>query len=73
MIVYLARDIPSFVLYCVNGASCSSLLVESTHSMTTDSMIRIASWPTVHVCEGSLQVGFQPFYIFLKEISISHW
>ena len=26
--------------------------------------IRIASWPAVHVCEGSLQVGFQPFYIF---------
>ena len=23
--------------------------------------IRIASWPAVHVCEGRLQVGFQPF------------
>ena len=33
MIVYLARDIPAFVMYCVNGASCSSLLIESVDSM----------------------------------------
>ena len=33
MIVYLARDIPAFVMYCVNGASRSSLLIESTYSM----------------------------------------
>ena len=33
MIVYLARDIPAFVKYCVNGASPSSLLIESTYSM----------------------------------------
>ena len=26
VIVYLARVIPAFVMYCVNGASCSSLL-----------------------------------------------
>ena len=30
MIVYLARVIPAFVMYCVNGASPSSLLIEST-------------------------------------------
>ena len=30
--VYLARVIPAFVMYCVNGASCSSLLIESTDS-----------------------------------------
>ena len=30
MIVYLARDIPACVMYCVNGASRSSLLIEST-------------------------------------------
>ena len=30
MIVYLARDIPAFVMYCVNGESGSSLLIEST-------------------------------------------
>ena len=33
VIVYLARDIPAFVMYCVNGASRSSLLIESTDSM----------------------------------------
>ena len=31
MIVYLARVIPAFVMYCVNGESGSSLLIESTH------------------------------------------
>ena len=39
MIVYLARAIQAFVMYCVNGTSRSSLLIESTDSMTTDSMI----------------------------------
>ena len=41
VIVYLARDIPAFVMYCVNGASSSSLLIESTYSMmeSTNSMI----------------------------------
>ena len=29
MIVYLARDIQAFVMYCVNGESGSSLLIES--------------------------------------------
>ena len=33
VIVYLARDMPAFVMYCVYGASRSSLLIESTHSM----------------------------------------
>ena len=33
MIMYLARVIPVFVMYCVNGASRSSLLIESTDSM----------------------------------------
>ena len=31
--VYLARDIPAFVMYCVYGESGSSLLIESTDSM----------------------------------------
>ena len=41
MIVYLAGAIQAFVMYCVNGTSCSSLLIESTDSMieSTDSMI----------------------------------
>ena len=33
VIVYLARDIPAFVMYCVYGESCSSLLIESVDSM----------------------------------------
>ena len=33
VIVYLARDIPAFVMYCVNGASRSSIRIESTDSM----------------------------------------
>ena len=41
MIVYLARDILPFVMYCVYGESGSSLPIESTDSMTTDSMILI--------------------------------
>ena len=36
MIVYLARDIPAFVMYCVNGESGSSLLIELE---STDSII----------------------------------
>ena len=31
--MYLARVIPAFVMYCVNGVSRSSLLIESTESM----------------------------------------
>ena len=33
MIVYLARDIRPFVMYCINGKPRSSLLIESTDSM----------------------------------------
>ena len=33
VIVYLAQDIPPFVMYCVNGESRSFLLIESTDSM----------------------------------------
>ena len=33
MIVYLARDILAFVMYCVNGESGSSLLIECIDSM----------------------------------------
>ena len=34
VIVYLGRAIQAFVMYCVNGTSRSSLLIESTDSMT---------------------------------------
>ena len=44
MIVYLARDIPAFVMYCVNGESGSSLLIESTDSM-------ICSVFSLHTCQ----------------------
>ena len=33
VIVFLARDIPQFVMYCVNGKPRSSLFIESTDSM----------------------------------------
>ena len=33
MIVYLAQNIPPFVMYCVNGKPRSSLLIKSTDSM----------------------------------------
>ena len=33
MIVYLAQDIPAFEMYCINGESGSSLLIESTDSL----------------------------------------
>ena len=41
MIVYLASDIPPFVMYCIYGESGSSLLIESTDSMieSTESII----------------------------------
>ena len=38
MIVYLVGDIPSFVMYCVNGESGSSLLILSTDSMIKQSI-----------------------------------
>ena len=41
MLVYLARDIPAFVMYCVNGESGSSLLIESTDSMILYSIFSI--------------------------------
>ena len=45
MIVYLARDIPAFVMYCVYRESRSSLLIESTDSMMiyTDSEIIVST------------------------------
>ena len=32
MMMYLARDIPAFVMYCIYGESDSSLLIQSTDS-----------------------------------------
>ena len=33
VILYLAQDIPAFVMYCIYGESGSSQLIESTDSM----------------------------------------
>ena len=41
VIVYLAQDIPPFVMYCVNGKPCSSLLIESTYSVIEGAIIYI--------------------------------
>ena len=38
-VVYLARDISAFVMYCVYGESGSSLLIESTNSMISTVMV----------------------------------
>ena len=42
MIVYLARAIQPFVMYCVNGTSRSSLLIESTDYDKPDHVERTA-------------------------------
>ena len=55
MILYLARDIPVFVMYCVNGASRTSLLIE-----ITDSMICLKMCNSVH-SEGYRCINFLPF------------
>ena len=39
MEVFLALDIPPFVMYCVNGKPRSSLFIESTDSMITNKNI----------------------------------
>ena len=56
--MYLARDIPEFVMYCVHGTSPSSLLIESTDSMTSAMQsINGASlnehWAAQHFLHGS--------------------
>ena len=43
MIVYLARAIQAFVMYCVNGTSRSSLLIESTDFMIVINFIGLNS------------------------------
>ena len=53
MIVYLARDIPQFVMYCVNGKPRSSLFIESTDSMIIYTAARISP---VHVVYANVPV-----------------
>ena len=40
MIVYLAGAIQAFIMYCVNGTSRSSLLIESVYIESVDSISR---------------------------------
>ena len=42
MIVYPARDIRPFVMYCVNGKPRSSLLIESSYRLY-DTMYRVVT------------------------------
>ena len=56
MIVYLARDIPAFVMYCVNGDSGSSLLIASTDSM----IVRNYQWGNI-LCLFCHQQGGENF------------
>ena len=42
VIVYLARDIPPFVMYCINGESGSSLLIESVDSMIVNNFFNVS-------------------------------
>ena len=62
VIVYLARVIPAFVMYCVNGASCSSLLVESTDSIIIIIIIIII---ITTKCYSVGQVNVSSTYIYI--------
>ena len=46
--MYLARDIPAFVMYCINGESGSSLLIESTDSMI--SILLMSKHKLIYAC-----------------------
>ena len=59
MIVYLARDIRPFVMYCINGKPRSSLLIEST-----DSMIYFS----VSVCNVQLPFGRSSCYFAVQSL-----
>ena len=50
-VVYLARDIPAFVMYCVYGEFRSSLLIEleSTNSMIFQAVRRAVNVPVPYV------------------------
>ena len=49
VIVYLARDIPPFVMYCVYGEFGSSLLIESTDSIYK-SYIKVQYYKIIYIC-----------------------
>ena len=63
MIVYLARDIRPFVMYCVNGKLRSSLLIESTDSMTNYRSIKSCWKMTIYEDFESLENVEKLFYV----------
>ena len=65
MIVYLARDIQAFVMYCVNGTSRSSLLIESSDSMIL--ILCISSGGFSHGSKGSMEPPFLPDNLSIKQ------
>ena len=62
MIVYLVRDIPLFVMYCVYGESGSSLLVESN-----DSMIEYSEPHCIEYCKPHTVYKKEQKIFFLNE------
>ena len=53
--MYLARDIPAFVMYCIHGESRSSLLIDSTDSMIPKGVlcVPVNQWTRVqNICKG---------------------
>ena len=57
LIMYLARDIRPFVMYCVNGKLRSSLLIESTDSMIPGACQCMVETHTPAVGVGAARVG----------------
>ena len=79
MIVHLARDIPAFVMYCVYGASCSSLLIESTDSMIKlqvlivlpDTEMALKTFCCLHTHKESTCINF--FLVVVEAVKLMQW
>ena len=70
MIVYLARAIQAFVMYCVNGTSRSSLLIESIYVLWVLCSMQVI---IMNVTRMSLARNFTPHecYMILPALGIS--
>ena len=71
MIVYPARDIRPFVMYCVNGKTRSSLLIESTDSMIIIIIILQWTWRD-SVLSSDARLHVNPIY-FLARRAECYW
>ena len=67
VMLYLVRDIPAVVMYCVNGKSGSSILIVST-----DSMIYIITLP-VHVSNNNCSGAMATIIYACIILTISLW